>query len=96
MCVNLNQMLHCYVIQPKTNVYRLMWGPFTVQAPLVVQFVQAQQKILKRTSMVDNNTYKMFDIFYNNTNGDSFEKSSLATAGFEIRGDLIYTCSLSS
>ena len=40
--------------------------------------------------MVDNDKYKMFDIFYNNTNGDSFEESSLATAGFEIHGDLIY------
>ena len=34
-------------------------------------------------------SYNMFDIFYHNTNGDSFEGSSLATAGFEIHGDLI-------
>ena len=36
-----------------------------------------------------NGSYNMFDIFYRNTNGDSFEGSSLATAGFEIHGDLI-------
>ena len=29
-----------------------------------------------------NAAYNMFDIFYNNTNGDSFEASSLATARF--------------
>ena len=27
MCINLKQMLHSNVFQPKTNVYSLMWSP---------------------------------------------------------------------
>ena len=29
-----------------------------------------------------NDAYNMFDIFYNNTDGDSFDKSSLTKEGF--------------
>ena len=28
MCVNLNQMLHSNVFDPKTNLYSLMWAPY--------------------------------------------------------------------
>ena len=46
--------------------------------------------VLARTSLVNNNktqktynTYQMFDIFYNNTNGDVFGETSLAKEGLD-------------
>ena len=44
--------------------------------------------VLDRTSLENKNktsafynTYQMFDIFYNNTNGDIFEETSLSQEG---------------